>query len=69
MKEYLKWLFTRGYLYVMTLVIFSYYYEEIEGPFFWEIFLGQLLGNLIGFAIMISIIVGIKRLFKKMISS
>ncbi len=62
MGKYLKWLFTRWYLYVLTLAWFLYYYKASEF-FMWESFFGELLGTLILWCLVIFIIVGIKKLY------
>jgi len=67
-KEYFKWLFTRWYLYVITILWFLYYYEQ---PIFfmWEAFFGELTGTLLLWCLIISICVGIKKLYLKFCKS
>ncbi len=64
MKKYLKWLFTRWYLYALTIVYFLYYYEH-QTYFIWESFFGELLGTFIIWILIISAIVGLKKLYLK----
>lgn len=64
MKEYFKWLLSRWYLYVLSLFFFFYSYET-QDFFMWEVFFGSLFGDFVGIAILITIGVGIKKLFLK----
>ncbi len=50
-KKYLKWLFTRWYLYVLTIFLFLEDYET-QNYFMIEVLIARLLTNLI-FAILI----------------
>lgn len=62
-KEYFKWLFSRWYLYILALLWLGYTYEPTF-YFRWEIFLGEVIGTILLWTIIISIFVGIKRLIK-----
>lgn len=65
MKQYFKWLFTRWYLYALGIFWFVYSYKPQGELFLWEIVLGRLIGNIIAMALMISLIVGIKKIYLK----
>ena len=67
-KEYIKWLFTRWYLYALSSLWFSYNggSREFTLP---GIVIGSILGNIVLWAILISIIIGFKILFLSFFTS
>jgi hypothetical protein len=64
-KLYLKWLFSRWYLYILALLWFLYTggTNGITSIVLVEVILGSLIGNILLWALIISFIVGIKNLF------
>ncbi len=65
-KEYLKWLYTRWYLYLIIILIFGYNFNEYEyiltDPYGLA---GYIIGQLILVGLIITIFVWIKKLILK----